>query len=234
MIPIWALWTVGGVTAVALYEKFVKKEAHPLAATAAIPAHVRQKVATVIATSTNVPQLKALGTALAAKGDPAAAAALNKAAAIEQTQAPFARTISEINQGGVRIPSVPRAGVPTFNPPAAVSVPIAVPSFQTPAVVAPSGQVLIPPVQVSPGVFVQPPASQTIPPTIRQGSTGANVVRWQKIIGTTPDGQFGPKTKAATMGFQATHRDSTGANLIVDGVVGPKTWSSALSSIPGA
>jgi peptidoglycan hydrolase-like protein with peptidoglycan-binding domain len=41
----------------------------------------------------------------------------------------------------------------------------------------------------------------------------------------TVDGRFGPKTQAAVMQFQRTHKDSSGKQLKADGMVGPKTTS---------
>jgi hypothetical protein len=60
-------------------------------------------------------------------------------------------------------------------------------------------------------------------PTIRLGSTGPLVVEWQKILvrhglAVVLDGQFGPRTQAATEVFQVQH------SLTADGVVGPITW----------
>lgn len=57
--------------------------------------------------------------------------------------------------------------------------------------------------------------------TIREGSTGQDVVDWQHILGVTADGSFGPKTKEATIAWQKSK------NLIADGVVGPATWAAA-------
>lgn len=57
--------------------------------------------------------------------------------------------------------------------------------------------------------------------TIRLGDKGDDVKRWQSIVGVTPDGSFGPATKAATMAWQSAHK------LVPDGVVGPATWSAA-------
>lgn len=45
------------------------------------------------------------------------------------------------------------------------------------------------------------------------------VKTWQSIIGTTPDGQFGPATAAATKLWQQAH------GLTADGIVGPNTWA---------
>lgn len=60
--------------------------------------------------------------------------------------------------------------------------------------------------------------------TIRRGSVGADVKKWQGILGITADGSFGPKTEAATKVFQTAHK------LDADGVVGPKTWDAATNS----
>lgn len=50
--------------------------------------------------------------------------------------------------------------------------------------------------------------------------TGAWVKKIQAKVGTTVDGSFGPKTKAAVIRWQSGH------NLVMDGKVGPKTWAS--------
>lgn len=60
--------------------------------------------------------------------------------------------------------------------------------------------------------------------TLRQGSTGSEVVAWQKIIGVSADGQFGPNTDAATRTWQRQH------GLSPDGVVGPLTWAAAAAA----
>lgn len=64
-------------------------------------------------------------------------------------------------------------------------------------------------------------------PTIRQGSTGPAVATWQRIIGVTADGKFGPQTHASTMAWQRSN------GLTADGIVGPQTWMKALSSVVG-
>jgi len=63
-------------------------------------------------------------------------------------------------------------------------------------------------------------------PTIQQGSTGNDVRRLQRLFVMTKeldyteiDGVFGPKTKAAVIGFQQ------GNGLNPDGIVGPATWA---------
>lgn len=59
--------------------------------------------------------------------------------------------------------------------------------------------------------------------TIKSGSTGVKVKMWQLFLGIDADGKFGSQTKAATKAFQST------ANLVADGIVGPKTWTTAFS-----
>jgi len=75
---------------------------------------------------------------------------------------------------------------------------------------------------------VAAPAPGTTHATIQQGSSGPDVVLWQKIIGVAPDGKFGPATAAATRTWQAQH------GLTADGIVGPKTWAAALGSSASA
>jgi len=53
---------------------------------------------------------------------------------------------------------------------------------------------------------------------LSQGATGDAVAWLQRRLGCTPDGQFGPKTNAAVLSFQAA------AGLAADGRVGPITW----------
>ena len=62
-------------------------------------------------------------------------------------------------------------------------------------------------------------------PTIKQGSTGEPVKQWQKILGVTADGQFGPQTASATKSFQSKN------GLTADGIVGPKTWAAGLIQV---
>jgi Putative peptidoglycan binding domain/Glycosyl hydrolases family 25 len=58
--------------------------------------------------------------------------------------------------------------------------------------------------------------------------TGSDVRTWQQqllslgwtVLGTA-DGVFGPQSQVATRGFQASR------NLVIDGVVGPSTWTAA-------
>jgi peptidoglycan hydrolase-like protein with peptidoglycan-binding domain len=57
--------------------------------------------------------------------------------------------------------------------------------------------------------------------TLHVGSSGPDVVTWQKIIGVDADGAFGPATEAATKAWQTSH------GLDPDGIVGPMTWSKA-------
>ena len=57
-------------------------------------------------------------------------------------------------------------------------------------------------------------------PPLLVGSTGADVVAWQGVVGAHPDGQFGPKTKAAVIAWQAKQTSwYGGAGLPVDGCI---------------
>jgi hypothetical protein len=60
--------------------------------------------------------------------------------------------------------------------------------------------------------------------TIKRGDKSADVERWQRIIGATVDGDFGPGTEAKTRAWQAAH------GLAVDGIVGPSSWAAAGAS----
>jgi len=70
--------------------------------------------------------------------------------------------------------------------------------------------------------------SKVIPPTVRQGSTGAPVLQWQGVLAASGlpldiDGNFGPQTASLTKQWQTAH------GLTADGVVGPNTWKQALA-----
>ena len=56
---------------------------------------------------------------------------------------------------------------------------------------------------------------------LRKGSSGPDVAAWQRAIGVTADGAFGPKTDAATRAWQTAH------GVPADGIVGPATWATA-------
>lgn len=58
--------------------------------------------------------------------------------------------------------------------------------------------------------------------TIKLGSSGPDVIQWQKILKVTADGNFGPATNSATLAWQKSH------GLTADGVVGPATWGVAI------
>lgn len=53
--------------------------------------------------------------------------------------------------------------------------------------------------------------------TLKQGSSGSQVMELQKALGVVADGAFGPMTKTAVMSFQSAN------GLTADGVVGPMT-----------
>jgi len=65
---------------------------------------------------------------------------------------------------------------------------------------------------------------------VRLGSRGDHVKTLQARLGLTPDGIFGPKTDVAVRAYQGSHRDASGLPLVVDGIVGRKTWASLLAS----
>ncbi|KKU75871.1 MAG: Cell wall-associated hydrolase, invasion-associated protein [Candidatus Nomurabacteria bacterium GW2011_GWB1_47_6] len=60
--------------------------------------------------------------------------------------------------------------------------------------------------------------------TLRQGSTGAEVMCLQSIVGASADGKFGPMTLASVMAWQSGH------GLVADGVVGPLTRAAMMGS----
>ena len=66
-------------------------------------------------------------------------------------------------------------------------------------------------------------------PTIKNGSKGKAVEVWQVIVGTTVDGDFGTKTKTATIEFQKKTFPNDSSEW--DGIVGDKTWKSGLKSL---
>lgn len=70
-------------------------------------------------------------------------------------------------------------------------------------------------------------------PALRRGDKGDDVATWQRLLvqhGHTlvVDGDFGPKTDAATREFQRAR------GLQVDGIVGPMTWAAAKTPAEGA
>ena len=66
---------------------------------------------------------------------------------------------------------------------------------------------------------VAPVAPKTSRRVIRHGDTGADVKALQKRLNIPDDGIFGPNTDRAAREFQRL------SGLVVDGIVGPATWS---------
>jgi len=62
-------------------------------------------------------------------------------------------------------------------------------------------------------------------PTLQRGASGSFVLEVQAIIGVAADGQYGSFTEAAVRQFQRDH------GLVPDGIVGPRTWATLLSSL---
>lgn len=77
--------------------------------------------------------------------------------------------------------------------------------------------------------FAEKPLEPGPIPTLKLGSKGSDVGRWQRFVGVSDDGIFGQDTLKATKNFQAS------VALSPDGIVGPKTWAAAAAaSIPAA
>lgn len=76
----------------------------------------------------------------------------------------------------------------------------------------------------APGTVTLPEVVIQPYPTIRKGSRGATVAKWQRMIGVTADGNFGSGTDAATRTWQLAH------GLTPDGVVGVASWAEALKT----
>ena len=71
----------------------------------------------------------------------------------------------------------------------------------------------------------------TVRDILRTGSTGADVLFLQQVLGrwgyfVFVDGVFGGQTLQAVCAFQR------GAKLVMDGVVGPKTWEALVGILP--
>ena len=62
-------------------------------------------------------------------------------------------------------------------------------------------------------------------PTLKKGSKGNAVKVWQIIVGVDPDGDFGSKTKTATVEFQRKYK------LAQDGIVGENSWCVGLETL---
>ena len=76
------------------------------------------------------------------------------------------------------------------------------------------------------------------PETVKKGSNGNGVKLLQEILKSFEyppydpgpvDGDFGPQTETAVRTLQAAYIDFDGNPLVVDGIVGPKTWAALWS-----
>ena len=76
----------------------------------------------------------------------------------------------------------------------------------------------------APGTVTIPEVTIQPYPTIKKGSRGPTVAKWQRMIGVTADGNFGSGTDTATRKWQSDH------NLTPDGVVGVQSWAEALKT----
>lgn len=82
----------------------------------------------------------------------------------------------------------------------------------------------------APDVVIPPSAITEIPDTLRLGSTGEAVKLAQRNLKIAADGIFGRVTAVATRKYQTEN------GLVVDGVIGPKTWKALLTDdyVPAA
>ena len=73
-----------------------------------------------------------------------------------------------------------------------------------------------------------PAPAATAYPVLAKGSSGPDVALAQKVVGATPDGQFGPRTQAAVRTWQGQH------GVPVTGVMDAPTWARmvALKLVP--
>lgn len=91
---------------------------------------------------------------------------------------------------------------------------------------APSSQVITTTGVPNVALVAIPPGPK---PTLKEGVHKATpsaipyVKVWQRIVGTSDDGQFGPNSKKLTVAWQRSR------GLLSDGIVGPKTWEKAES-----
>lgn len=100
-----------------------------------------------------------------------------------------------------------------------------------------TGTPVTPPAPVVPAAPAAPPAPQVLAPTaipasvvargIRVGASGEGVAIIQRVVGATPDGRFGSRTRAAVIAFQRSH------GLVADGIVGPLTWAAIVAAANG-
>ena len=90
-------------------------------------------------------------------------------------------------------------------------------------------------VDLGPGTGTLPPPPPPPPastptgyPTLARGSSGPDVALGQKVVGATPDGEFGPLTESAVRTWQGSHA------VAVTGVLDQPTWARmvALGLVP--
>jgi peptidoglycan hydrolase-like protein with peptidoglycan-binding domain len=71
----------------------------------------------------------------------------------------------------------------------------------------------------TPSEPAKPSGKPALDEWLRRGSTGPNVVYLQGALGIKQDGQFGPITERSVRQFQQQN------GILIDGIVGPITWS---------
>lgn len=89
------------------------------------------------------------------------------------------------------------------------------------------GAVTTPPVVPgNPGVPVHRAGSRTLAYNASQPvMVGTDVQLFQKWVGITADGYFGPNTREAAMRYQRMR------GIVADGIVGPITWAPILAAL---
>lgn len=121
-----------------------------------------------------------------------------------------------------QIEEVIKASTPEAVAAAAAAAPVALPSIPITPMAVPSPS----PVPISPAASSAPTAPTVLDfdpskmPLLKQGMSQPKAIiqLWQRNVGVTADGIFGPNTTAATKRWQ------TGRGLVADGIVGPKSW----------
>ncbi len=87
------------------------------------------------------------------------------------------------------------------------------------------GVMMVAAVVVAFAMFATSALAYTHTVTLKQGSTGSQVMSLQQALGVGADGSFGPITKAAVVAFQTSH------GLTADGVVGPMTGAALSGTV---
>jgi len=84
-------------------------------------------------------------------------------------------------------------------------------------------------------MYVGAVSAQSVPATIRLGAKGSTVSLAQRSLNefyqqsrVAEDGVFNAALDLAVREFQRNNKDADGKQLVIDGIVGPRTWSALL------